>query len=100
VRNAADVWELPIEFEMSRQVRGRTQIALDDFSIEARDYHVPGPQRFVGDTTGLNGDQAIRARNAAGVAEGVEHKAAPNQFQVGLEYFLPQSLQEHGSGSK
>ena len=38
----------------------------------------------------------LAAIDAAYIAEGIEHKAASNQLQVGFQHLFAQCLQQHG----
>ena len=55
-----------------------------------------GGKVFIGNAAGLDGYQTLAAIDAAHIAEGIEHKAAAHQFQVGFQHLFAQCLQQHG----
>jgi hypothetical protein len=73
----------------------QAQMAFDDAPFEVRHHNVLGAHVFVRHAAGLDRHQALIARDAAGVAEGVQHQAAAHQFEIGLQHVPAQRLQHH-----
>src|ERR1700751_5193900 len=96
VRHTTNAWEAPVKFEMRREIGGRPQLCLDYRSPEVADDHVLGLKFFVGNSAGLDGDEALVAIDTAGVPEGVDDEAAANEFQICLEPLFAERFQEHG----
>ena len=95
VRDPTNVWILTIKFQVSGQIRGRPQFALDYFAFQIGDDHVIGGQIFVGYAAGFDRHQTTGAIDAAGIAKGVKHKSAANELKIRFEYVFAQFWQEH-----
>src|ERR1035438_1280107 len=71
------------------------QIVISDLTGKIGDHNLLRREFVIGNTAGLDGNQSLTAVDAAGIAEGVEHEAATNQFQVRFQHLFAQCLQQH-----
>src|ERR1700732_3931807 len=99
VRTPAGVRKSLVNLDVSRQIRGRTQFALDNASSHVRDDDILRRHRVIRDATRLDGNEALVASDAAGVTESVEHQAAADELKIRVQHFLPQDLQQHRLGT-
>jgi hypothetical protein len=56
---------------------------------------VVGIHLVVGNAAGFDDHESVVARDAAGVAKGVEHQSATNQFEIGFENFFTETREKH-----
>jgi hypothetical protein len=96
MHDRADGRELAIEQRVRVEIGGRSKVAFDDLAVEVGDDHVARAELGVVDAGGLDDDEALVAVDARGVAEGVKHKAATNEFEVGLEDLFTKLFEQHG----
>jgi hypothetical protein len=80
-----------IKDKVSRKVRRRPQVPLDDLAFEVHDDEIFRLHRLVGNATRLDDYEALVPGNAARVSEGVKHQPAADKFEIGVEYFLAKS---------
>ena len=83
---------------MRGQVGRRTQFAFNYLTVELGNDHVLRRQFIIGNAARLDRDQSFISVDAAGIAEGIEDEAAPNEFEVRFQHFFAQRLQQHGDG--
>jgi hypothetical protein len=88
VDDPADGGELPVEAEMSVEVRTGAEGVFGEVAVEVADHHVLGAELGVLDAAGLDDDEAACAVDPAGVAEGEEHEAGLDDVEIGLENLL------------
>src|SRR4030081_631240 len=99
MRNSTRIRKSLVNFDVSRQIRRRTQFPLDNASGHVRDDDILRRHRVIRDATRLDGNEALVASDAAGVTESVEHQAAADELKVRIQHFLPQDLQQHRLGT-
>ncbi len=91
VNHAADFGERFVENKVSwkigRRSAGHLLQSLPSRSVTTR---CSGFILLVGNAAGLDDHQTLVAQDAAGVAEGVKHQPAADQFQIGFENFRAQ----------
>lgn len=96
--DGTDGQEFAIEEGVGVEVGGGLVGAIDDLAIQIRDYHVLGAEVVVVDPGGFDDNKALFAIDATGVAEGVKHEAAADEFEVGFQHLGTQVLQQHEIG--
>ena len=69
------------------------QFAYYRAAIQVGDHHVGRRHLVVRHTARFDHDQAFFARYGAGVAEGVDHQAAADQLEIGVQNFSAQRFQ-------
>jgi len=98
VAHPSNLGERLIKNDVRGQVRGGPQNAFDNFAVEVGHDQVGGFHSLIGDAAWFDDDQRVFARNATGIAESEEDKAASNQFEVSFEDLFPQTRKEHAPG--
>jgi hypothetical protein len=96
VNDGSDGGEPAVEEGMGVEVGRGFEFALDQSAIEIGDDHVLGVEVIIFNAGGFDDDEALVAVDAAGVAEGVENKATPDEFEIGFEHLGAQFFEEHG----
>src|ERR1700730_4687742 len=95
VSHTARIREMVVNFQVGGQIGRWAEVAFDDFTVEFGDDDVFRCQFVVGHAARFDCDQSVLPRNSAGIAEGVKHQPAPNQFEICVQNFFPQALQQH-----
>ncbi len=93
VSDAANGREFPVKEQVGGEIRGRFERTFDDFACEVSDDHVLGAEFLVGDAAWLDGDKILIAVDAAGVAEGEEDEALPDEVEIGFKNLLFEMLE-------
>lgn len=95
VHDASDGFEREEEPAMRRRVGGRIEFSFDLLAFEIDEYHVVRLEHGVVHATRLDGEDALRAVDGAGVAEGEIDQPVFWQEQIGL-IGLAFKFGEHG----
>ena len=95
VSNAPNCREGLVEHEMGGEIGRWPERAFDNFSGEVGHHQMLGLHLVVRHAAGLDDDQSLFARDAANVAEGVQHQAATNQFEISVQDLFAQTWQQH-----
>ena len=80
---------------MGVQIGGRPEGALDNRTVQVGHDHVLGAELVVLNPRGLDDDQALFAVDSGGVAKGVQHEAAADEFKIRFEDGFAELGQEH-----
>lgn len=96
MNDGSDGGELTVEESVGIEVGGGLEVAVDYFALEIGDDHVFGAEVVVVDAGGLDDDEVLVAVDAAGVAEGVEHEASADKFEVGFKDGSAKFFKKHG----
>ena len=86
VRDAADLLERAIEFDVRGRVGRRAKITLDDFAVKVDDDHILDGHGIVRHARRFDDDQARLAVDFAHVAPVQQNESVLNERFVGLKY--------------
>lgn len=90
--DAADAGKGFIKDQVSGYVGRRAEVAFDRLAVEINDDKIFRLHRVVVDAAGLDDHEAVRARNAAGIAEGEKNKTATDEFEIGIQNLFAKSF--------